>query len=73
MKKIFIFLLLILGCTSTSIKSLNNDFDILKGTLAAPPQFSEAGDRLFIYLKIIDKVKEKESVLVAVAENTENK
>lgn len=73
MRSILLATLILGGCASVSVKSLSEDYEVIKGTLAAPPQFGEGNDRLFIYLKREEKIEEKETILVAVAENTEKK
>jgi hypothetical protein len=73
MRYLALLICLLTGCVNTSIKSLSKDYEVLTGTLSAPPQFGEEKDRLFLYLKIKEQVADKESILVAVLENTENK
>ena len=73
MKYLILMLVFLSGCTHTSVKYLSKNYEVLTGTLSAPPQFGEGKDRLFIYLKITEQIENKESILVAVLENTETK
>lgn len=68
-----VFSILLVGCAHTSVKSLSKDYEVVTGTLVAPPQAAAGGERLFLYLRIVEKVEDKETVLVAVLENTEKK
>ena len=73
MKYLVLSLCLLTSCTHTSVKSLSKDYEVLTGTLVAPPQPANGGDRLFLYLRIVEKVEDKETILVAILENTEKK
>lgn len=72
-KYLVLAMVLLSGCANTSVKSLSKDYEVISGTLVAPPLPADGGDRLFLYLKIQEKVEDKEQILAAVLENTEKK
>jgi len=65
-------ILAILGC-STTLKDYTEEYETIKGTIAAPPVIEDGGDRLIIYLQTGNIVAEKSEIVVAVAENEEEK
>lgn len=74
MRRVLLGAILILaGCANTTVKSLSEDYEVLKGTLSAPPQFGEGNDRLFLYIKTEEIIEEKKTIIIAVAENVEKK
>jgi len=68
-----LILVTLIGCTHTSVRDLSTDYEVIKGSLSAPPVPGNGGERIFLYIKTEEKVEDKETVLVAIAENTESK
>lgn len=62
-------LLFIVGCASgpKNYKELGEEYESIKGLIAAPPVLENSDERLILYLK-----DENEDVMVAIATNHEN-
>jgi hypothetical protein len=63
-------LLGLLGCAH-NVRSISEDYETLKGTLAAPPTIENGGDRIVLYIRTDKKLQDKFEIMVAVGENTE--
>lgn len=70
MKKLLLPMLLTLACAS-NVKTLSEEYETVKGTLAAPPILEDGGNRLILYIKTEKKTEEKNEIVVAAAENDE--
>lgn len=73
MRKSLMLSLVLLGCAGTTVRSLGEDFIVVKGILVAPPTFDTSKERLFLYIKSENLSEGKEEIVTAVAENTESK
>lgn len=66
---------LLSGCFTTgrpdSTDQLTKSYTHIKGVLAAPPVLERGNERLILYLLVENKIEEKETIYIAIAENEE--